>query len=147
MVSGKHKLKKLSNPLRPVAQQYVNDLTWNLPLVQRQAFRLYLQLYLDKIPFYLKNTANNDKSTATDDTQQTTAKNKKVKGRKRRLSASKELIKLLSSKKTHSKKQRVLLPVKQTQFTKQGIIQQSKKVVEKKECKKDDEPPIKLIKK
>ena len=110
-------------------------------MVQRQAFRLYLQLYLDKIPFYLKNTANNDKSTAIDDTQQTTtAKNKK--GRKRRLSASKELIKLLSPKKTRSKKQRVLLPVKRTQFTKQGIIQQAKKIVEK-----DGEPPIKRVKK
>ena len=72
MVSGKHKLKKLSNPLRPVAQRYVNDLTRNLPLVQRQAFRSYLQPYLDKIPFYLKNTTNNNKSTATDDAAQQT---------------------------------------------------------------------------
>ena len=75
--------------------------------------------------------------------QQTAAKN----GRKRR--ASKELTKLLSPKKTHSKKERVLLPIKRTQFTKQGIVQQqqSKKIVEKKECKKDGEPPIKRVKK
>ena len=134
-MSGKHKLKKLLNPLRPVAQRYVNDLTWNLPLVQRQAFRSYLQPYLDKIPFYLKNTTNNNKSTATDDAaQQTTTAAKN--GRKRR--ASKELTKLLSPKKTRSKKERVLLPIKRTRFTKQGIVQQqqSKKIVEKKECKK-----------
>ena len=38
VVSGKQKLNKLSNPYRPVAQPYVEQLTKSLPLAQWQVF-------------------------------------------------------------------------------------------------------------
>ena len=71
VVSGKQKLNKLSNPYRPVAQRYVEQLTKSLPLAQRQVFRSYLRPYLDRIPFYLA-TKGTDKSTTTEEAGSTT---------------------------------------------------------------------------
>ena len=65
VVSGKQKLNKLSNPYRPVAQHYVEQLTKSLPLAQQQVFGLYLRPYLDRIPFYLETKGNNKSTTTT----------------------------------------------------------------------------------
>ena len=64
VVSGKQKLKQLSNPLRPIAQQYVDKLTLSLPFAQRQVFRSYLNTYVNRIPFYMKERSS-DKATST----------------------------------------------------------------------------------
>ena len=98
VVSGKQKLNKLSNPYRPIAQRYVEQLTKSLPLAQRQVFRSYLRPYLDRIPFYLETKGNNDKSTMTTTkagTMTTTTKSLKRPWN--------ELVSLLSPSKTHSK--------------------------------------------
>ena len=74
VVLGKQKLNKLSNPYRPVAQRYVEQLTKSLPLVQRQVFQSYLRPSLDRIPFYLETKGNNDKSMTTKTGTTTTTK-------------------------------------------------------------------------
>ena len=118
VVSGKQKLNKLSNPYRPVAQHYVEQLTKSLPLAQRQVFQSYLRLYLDRIPFYLETKGNNDKSTTTTTKEAgtTTATTKSQKQPRN------ELVSLLSPSKTHSKKQRLLVPTKKSQFTRSGVV-------------------------
>ena len=63
VVSGKQKLK--SNPLRPIAQRYVDKLTLSLPFAQRQVFRSYLNTYVNRIPFYMKDRSSSDKATST----------------------------------------------------------------------------------
>ena len=126
VVSGKQKLNKLSNPYRPVAQ-----LTKSLPLAQWQVFLSYLRLYLDRIPFYLATKGNN-KSTTTEEAGSTTT----TKSQKR---PRKELVSLLSPSKTRSKKQRVLVPTKKSQFTKSGVI--ARRTVKQQQPTDDYEPP------
>ena len=65
VVSGKQKLNILSNPYRPIAQCYVEQLTKSLPLAQLQVFQSHLRPHLDRIPFYLETKGNNNKSTTT----------------------------------------------------------------------------------
>ena len=65
VVSGKQKLKRLSNPLRPIAQRYVDKLTLSLPFAQRRVFRSYLNTYVNRIPFYMKDRSSSDKATST----------------------------------------------------------------------------------
>ena len=69
VVSGKQKLKRLSNPLRPIAR-YVDKLTLSLPFAQRQVFRSYLNTYVNRIPFYMKDSSS-DKATSTPQAAQT----------------------------------------------------------------------------
>ena len=114
VVLGKQKLNKLSNPYCPIAQCYVEQLAKSLPLAQWQVFRSYLRPYLDRIPFYLA-TKGSDKSTTTKEAgSKTTTKSQKQ--------PRNELMSLLSPSKTCSKKQRVLVPTKKSQFTKSGVI-------------------------
>ena len=114
VVSGKQKLSKLSNPYRPVAQCYVEQLTKSLPLAQRQVFRSYLRPYLDRIPFYLETKGNNsDKSTMTTTKAGTMTATTKSLKRPRN-----ELVSLLSPSKSHSEKQRLLVPTKKPIYKK-----------------------------
>ena len=131
VVSGKQKLNKLSNPYRPAAQRYIEQLTKSLPVAQRQVFRSYLRPYLDRIPFYLA-TKGNDKSTTTEEAGSTTT----TKSQKR---LGNELVSLLSPSKTRSKKQRVLVPTKKSQFTKSGVI--ARRTVKQQQPTDDYEPP------
>ena len=133
VVLGKQKLNKLSNPYRPVAQCYVEQLTKSLPLAQRQVFRSYLRPYLDRIPFYLA-TKGNDKSTTTEEAGSTMTTKSQQRPRK-------ELVSLLSPSKTRSKTQRVLVPTKKSQFTKSGII--ARRTVKQQQPTDDYEPPRK----
>ena len=54
VVVGKQKLKSLSDPIRPIAQRYVDIITRDSSLspAHRQVFHSYLNTYIDKIPFY-----------------------------------------------------------------------------------------------
>ena len=141
VVSGKQKLNKLSNPYRPVAQRYVEQLTKSLPLAQRQVFRSYLRPYLDRIPFYLETKGNNDKSTMTATKAGTmTATTKSLKQPRN------ELVSLLSPSKTHSKKERLLVPTKKSQFTRSGIVITSRRTAARQQQQQptdDYEPPRK----
>ena len=142
VVSGKQKLNKLSNPYRPVAQRYVEQLTKSLPLAQRQVFRSYLRPYLDRIPFYLETKGNsNDKSTMTNIKAGTMTATTKSLKRPRN-----ELVSLLSPSKTRSKKQRLLVPTKKSQFTKSGVVITSRHTAAKQQQQQltdDYEPPRK----
>ena len=133
VVLGKQKLNKLSNPYLPVAQCYVEQLTKSLPLAQRQVFRSYLRPYLDRIPFYLE-TKGNDKSMTTTKAGTTTT----TKSQKR---PRNELMSLLSPSKTCSKKQRLLVPTKNSQFTKSGVITSRRTVKQQQQPTDDYEPP------
>ena len=115
VVLRKQKLNKLSNPYRPIAQRYVEQLTKSLPLAQWQVFRLYLRPYLDWIPFYLATKGNDKSPMTTKEAGSTTT----TKSQKR---PQNELVSFLSPSKTHSKKQRLLVPTKRSQFTKSGVI-------------------------
>ena len=66
VVAGKQKLKSLSNPIRPIAQRYVDIITRDSSLspAHRQVFHSYLNTHIDKIPFYLRGI-NKEKSTNT----------------------------------------------------------------------------------
>ena len=77
VVSGKQKLKRLSNPLRPIAQRYVDKLTLSLPFAQRQVFRSYLNTYVNRIPFYMKDSSSSDKATSTPQAAQTNSSKKR----------------------------------------------------------------------
>ena len=78
VVSGKQKLKWLSNPLRPIAQRYVDKLTLSLPFAQRQVFRSYLNTYVNRIPFYMKDkSSSSDKATSTPQAAQTNSSKKR----------------------------------------------------------------------
>ena len=137
---GKQKLNKLSNPYRPIAQHYVEQLTKSLPLAQRQVFRSYLRPYLDRIPFYLNTKGNNDKSTMTTTKAGTTTATTQSQKRPRN-----ELVSLLSPSKTCSKKQRLLVPTKKSQFTKSGVAITSRRTAAKQQQQPTDdyEPPRK----
>ena len=135
VVSGKQKLNKLSNPYRPVAQRYVEQLTKSLPLAQRQVFRSYLRPYLDRIPFYLETKGNsNDKSTMTNIKAGTMTATTKSLKRPRN-----ELVSLLSPSKTRSKKQRPLVPTKKSQFTKSGVVITSRRTAAKQQQQPTDD--------
>ena len=59
VIVGKQIIKRLSNPIRPIAQCYVDIITRDSSLspAHRQVFcsylNTYLNTYIDKIPFYL----------------------------------------------------------------------------------------------
>ena len=131
VVSGKQELNKLSNPYRPVAQHYVEQLTKSLPLAQRQVFRSYLRPYLDRIPFYLATKGNNKSTTTTKEAGSTTT----TKSQKR---PRNELVSLLSPSKTCSKKQRLLVPTKKSQFTKRGVVTTRRTVKQQQQQPTDD---------
>ena len=131
VVSGKQKLNKLSNPYRPVAQRYIEQLKKNATTSTMASFSI--RPYLDRIPFYLA-TKGNDKSTTTEEAGSTTT----TKSQKR---PRKELVSLLSPSKTRSKKQRVLVPTKKSQFTKSGVI--ARRTVKQQQPTDDYEPPRK----
>ena len=137
VVSRKQKLNKLSNPYRPVAQRYIEQLTKSLPLAQGQVFRSYLRPYLDRIPFYLVTKGNNDKSTATTKEAGSTTTTKLQKQPRNKL------VSLLSPSNTHSKKQRLLVPTKKSQFTKSGIVTTRRTVKQQQQQQPTDdyEPP------
>ena len=137
VVSEKQKLNKLSNPYRPIAQRYVEQLTKSLPLAQQHVFRSYLRPYLHRIPFYLETKGNNDKSTTT-----TTKAGTMTPTTKSQKQPRNELVSLLSPSKTHSKKQRLLVPTKKSQFMKSGIITTRHTTVKQQQQPTDDyEPP------
>ena len=142
VVSWKQKLNKLSNPYRPVAQRYVEQLTKSLPLAQRQVFWSYLRPYLDRIPFYLETKGNNNnKSTMTTTKAGTTTATTKSLKRPRN-----ELVSLLSPSKTRSKKQRLPVVTKKSQFTKSGIVITSRRTAANQQQQQptdDYEPPRK----
>ena len=56
VVVGKHKVNKLSNPIRPLAQRYVDSITKNssLSAAKKAVLRSYLDTYVSKIPWYMK---------------------------------------------------------------------------------------------
>ena len=62
VVAGKQKLKRLSNPIRPIAQCYIDIITRDSSLspAHRQVFRSYLNTYINKIPFYLRGDMTNE---------------------------------------------------------------------------------------
>ena len=103
VVSGKQKLKRLSNPLRPIAQRYVDKLTLSLPFTQRQVFRSYLNTYVNRIPFYMKDRSSSDKATSTP--AQTNRKRKRDDGGVKQRRPQTILTKLLSPTKLRSKKE------------------------------------------
>ena len=140
VVSGKQTLNKLSNPYRPIAQRYVEQLTKSLAPAQRQVFRSYLRPYLDRINFYLNTKGNNDKSTMTTTKAGTMTATTKSQKRPRN-----KLVSLLSPSKTCSKKQRLLVPTKKSQFTKSGIVITSRRTAAKQQQQPTDdyEPPRK----
>ena len=56
VVAGKHKVNKLSNPIRPLVQCYVDSITENSSLspAKKAVLRSYLDTYVSKIPWYMK---------------------------------------------------------------------------------------------
>ena len=139
VMSGKQKLKRLSNPLRPIAQRYVDKLTLSLPFTQRQVFRSYLNTYVNRIPFYMKDRSSSDKATSTPAQTNSSRKRKRDDGGVKQRRPQTILTKLLSPTKLRSKKELK----KKIVSSKTGIIKprlQKKKVP-------NNEPPIKRQKK
>ena len=129
VVAGKQKLKSLSNPIRPIAQCYVDIITRDSSLspAHRQVFHSYLNTHIDKIPFYLRGI-NEEKSTNTGAPQSGNRSNVKRKiiiatvGHDQQKKQHKTLLtKLLSPKKLHSRKELTLATKKAS--TKKNCLQ------------------------
>ena len=158
VVASKHKVNKLSNLIRPLAQRYVDSITKNSSLspAKKAVLRSYLDTYVSKIPWYMKA---DKKEQATN----TAGEKKSLKRKQSDLPPPKKhktiLTQLLSPKKLRSKKEirkkmTKSIPIKKSQFatttttTKQQ--ESSKKKVAKQEKsapKEDEEPPKKCQKK
>ena len=67
VVVSKHKVNKLSNAIRPLAQRYVHSITKNSSLspVKKAVLRSYLDTYVSKIPWYMK-ADKKEQATNTD---------------------------------------------------------------------------------
>ena len=144
VVVGKEKLKRLSHPIRPIAQCYIDIITRDSSLspAHRQIFRSYLNTYVNKIPFYLRGDTTNKKSTNTDaQSDRSNLKRKITTAIVERTDQQKKhktlLTKLLSPKKLRSRKE-LKQKVKRTV---QVILAKKVKASKKKLPKKKPPPP------
>ena len=138
VIAGKQRPKRLTSPVRPLAQCYVDSITRNSSFspIKRRLLHLYLSTYVKRIPCYMKDSSTKNIETTTDDLPKSWLL--KRKRQDSRPSKHKTLLtRLLSPKKLRSKteikvKKKVLL--KKTQF--------STTVPKQKESSKE-EPPTK----
>ena len=103
VIVGKQRPKQLTNPVRPLAQCYIDSITRNssLSLVKCHLLHSYLSTYIKCIPWYMKDSfTKKNIETTTDDLP-------KLLKRKRQDSCPSKhktlLTRLLSPKKLHSK--------------------------------------------
>ena len=107
VVVGKHKVNKLSNPIRPLAQRYVDSITENSSLspAKKAVLRSYLDTYVSKILWYMKV----DKKEQATNTDAAAGEKKSLKRKRPDLPPPKKhktiLTQLLSPKKLRSKKE------------------------------------------
>ena len=69
VIAGKQRPKRLTNPVRPLAQCYVDSITRNSSLspIKHRLLHLYLSTYLKRIPWYIKDSSTKNIESTTDD--------------------------------------------------------------------------------
>ena len=121
VIAGKQRPKRLTNPVRPLAQCYIDSITRNryLSTVKRCLLHSYLSTYVKCIPWYMKDSSTKNIETTTDDLP----KSWLLKRKRQDSHPSKHkmlLTRLLSPKKLCSKtevKVKKKVPLKKTQFS------------------------------
>ena len=137
VIAGKQRPKRLTNPVRPLAQCYIDSITRKSSLlpVKHCLLHSYLSTYIKCIPWYMKDSSTKNIETTTDDLPKSWLKRKRQDSRP---SKHKTLLtRLLSPKKLCSKteiKVKKKVPLKKIQF--------STTVPKQKESSKE-EPPTK----
>ena len=121
VIASKQRPKRLTNPVRPLAQCYIDSITRNSSLspVKRHLLHSYLSTYVKRIPWYMKDSSTKNIETTTDDLPKSWLLKRKREDS--RPSKHKMLLtRLLSSKKLCLKteiKVNKKVPLKKTQFS------------------------------
>ena len=122
VIVGKQRPKQLTNPVRPLAQCYIDSITRNSSLspIKHHLLHSYLSTYIKRIPWYMKDSSSTKNiETTTDDLPKSWLL--KRKRQDSRPSKQKMLLtRLLSPKKLHSKteiKVKKKVPLQKTQFS------------------------------
>ena len=118
VIAGKQGPKQLTNPVRPLAQRYIDSITRNSSLspVKRHLLHSYLSTYVKHIPWYMKDSSTKNIETTTDDLPKSWLKRKKQDSHP---SKHKTLLTRLLSPKTMFKDRESQegSPLKKTQFS------------------------------
>ena len=155
VIPGKQRAIRLVNPVRPLAQCYVDSITRDalLSLVKRRLLHSYLSTYVKCIPWYMKDSSTKQNiETTTDDLPKDNSWLKRKRQDKADSRPSKHkmlLTRLLSPKKLRSKteiKVKKKVPLKKTQFSTTVPKEESSKKLRKVE-ESSQQPPTKQRKK
>ena len=108
VIAGKQRPKGLTNPVRPLAQRYVDSITRNSSLspVKRRLLHSYLSTYVKRIPWYMKDSSTKNIETTTDDLPKSWLKRKRQDKVDSRPSKHKTLLTRLLSPKSYVQRPR-----------------------------------------